>query len=183
MSVNTVQILSNPKIIVALEQFQGIRKEEDEVQLLSNPKILAVLKEFHAEMERGNFPAPEKVVVVGNEEEDMFDESVLQNIKQEGKPSSKPAKCKLTEYDEFSKVWTTPEHRKKASKKEFAFSTGSQHRGEVAMLDATSEELKKMADIKIDWFRKGDKILAGSKSTQSKNIFTQVSCCFLAFLY
>ena len=183
MSANTVQILSNPNIIVALEQFQGIRKEQDEVQLLSNPKILAVLKEFHAEMEQGNFPAPEKVVVVPNEEEDMFDESVLQNIKQEGKPSSKPAKCKLTEYDEFSKVWTTPKCRKKTSEKEVAFSAGSPHRGEVATHDATSDELKKMVDVKMDWIRKGDKILAGSKSTQSKNIFTQVSYCFLVFLY
>ena len=34
MSANTVQILSDPKIIVALEQFQGIRKEQNEVQLL-----------------------------------------------------------------------------------------------------------------------------------------------------
>ena len=151
MSANTVQILSNPNIIVALEQFQGIRKEQDEVQLLLNPKILTVLKEFHAEMEQGNFPAPEKAVVIGNEEEDMFDKSVLQNIKQEGKPSSKPAKRKLTEYDEFSKVWTTPKHRKKASEKEFAFSAGSPHRGEVAMCDTTSDELKKMVDIKIDW--------------------------------
>ena len=41
MSANTVQILSDPKIIVALEQFQGIRK-----QLLSNPKIIVALKEF-----------------------------------------------------------------------------------------------------------------------------------------
>ena len=183
MSANTVQILSNPNIIVALEQLQGIRKEQDEVQLLLNLKILTALKEVHAEMERGNFPAPEKAVVVGNEEEDMFNESVLQNIKREGKPSSKPAKHKLTEYDEFSKVWTTPKRRKKASEKEFAFSAGSLHRGEVATRDATSDKLKKMVDVKIDWIRKGDKILAGSKSTQSKNIFTQVSCCFLAFLY
>ena len=61
MSANTVQILSDPKIIVALEQFQGIRKEQDEVQLLSNPKIIVALKEFHAAMERGDFDSEEKV--------------------------------------------------------------------------------------------------------------------------
>ena len=180
MSANTVQILSNPNIIVALEQFQGIRKEQYEVKLLSNPKVLAALKEFHAEMERGNFPEEEKVVVVPNEEEELFDESMLQNMEQEGKSSSRPAKRKLTENDEFTKVWTTPKCRKK--EKEFAFSTGSPHRGEVAMRDATSDELKKMVDVKIDWVRKGDKILAGSKSTQSKSIFTQVTYCFY-FLY
>ena len=134
-----------------MEQFQGKRKEQDEVQILSNLKVLAALKEFHAEIEWGNFPAPEKVVVVPNEEEDIFKESVLQNMKQERKPSSRLAKRKLTEYDEFSKVWTTPKHRKKVSEKELAFSTGSPHRGEVAMCDATSDELKKMVDIKIDW--------------------------------
>ena len=184
MGANTVQILSNPKIIVALEQFQGIRKEQDEVQLLSNPKILAALKDFHSQMEQGNVPAPENVVVVPNEEEDMFNKSVLQNIKQEEKLSSKPAKRKLTEYDEFSKVWTTPKRiKKKESEKGFAFSAGSPHRGEVAMPDATTDELKKMVDVKIDWIRKGDRVMAGSKSTQSKNIFTQVSYCFLVFLY
>ena len=59
MSANTVQILSDPKIIVALEQFQGIRKEQDQVQLLSNPKIIVALKEFHAAMERGDFDSEE----------------------------------------------------------------------------------------------------------------------------
>ena len=181
LSANTVQILSNPKIIVALEQFQGIRKEQDEVQLLSNPKVLVALKEFHAEMERGNFAAGEKLEVVPDEEEDVFDEAVLQNMKQEGKTRSKPAKRKLTEYDEFTKVWTTPKRRKKGTEKDFAFSAGSPHRGKVATRDATSEELKKMVDVKIDWVRKGDKILAGSKSTQSKNIFTQVTYCVFFF--
>ena len=181
MSANTVQILSDPKIIVALEQFQGIRKEQDQVQLLSNPKIIVALKEFHTTMERGNFHSEEKVEVV--EEEELFDEAVLHNMKQEDKTHSRPAKCKLTEYDEFTKVWTTPKRRKKETEKEFAFSAGSLHRGKVAMCDATSEELKKMVDVKIDWVRKGDKMLAGSKSTQSKNIFTQVTYCFFFFLY
>ena len=98
MLANMVQILSNPNIIVALEQFQGIRKEQDEVQLLSSPKVLAVLKDFHAEMQRGHFPTEEKPIVVQNEEEDMFSETVLQNMKQEEKSSSRPAKRKLTEY-------------------------------------------------------------------------------------
>ena len=181
MSANTVQILSDPKIIVALEQFQGIRKEQDQVQLLSNPKIIVALKEFHAAMERGDFDSEEKVEVV--EEEDLFDEAVLHNIKQEDKMPSRPAKRKLTEYDEFTKVWTTPKRRKKETEKEFAFSAGSPHRGKVAMHDATSEQLKKMVDVKIDWVRKGDKLLAGSKSTQSKNIFTQVTYCFSFFFY
>ena len=181
MSANTVQILSDPKIIVALEQFQGIRKEQDEVQLLSNPKIIVALKEFHAAMERGDFDSEEKVEVV--EEEDLFDEAVLHNIKQEDKTPSRPAKRKLTEYDEFTKVWTTPKRRKKETEKEFAFSAGSPHRGKVATRDATSEQLKKMVDVKIDWVRKGDKLLAGSKSTQSKNIFTQVTYCFSFFFY
>ena len=181
MSANTVQILSDPKIIVALEQFQGIRKEQDQVQLLSNPKIIVALKEFHAAMERGNFHSEEKVEVV--EEEELFDEAVLHNMKQEDKTRSRPAKRKLTEYDEFTKVWTTPKRRKKETEKEFAFSAGSPHRGKVATRDATSEELKKMVDVKIDWVRKGDKMLAGSKSTQSKNIFTQVTYCFFFFLY
>ena len=83
MSANTVQILSDPKIIVALEQFQGIRKEQDQVQLLSNPKIIVALKEFHAAMERGDFHSEEKVEVV--EEEELFDEAVLHNMKQEDK--------------------------------------------------------------------------------------------------
>ena len=179
MSANTVQILSDPKIIVALEQFQGIRKEQDEVKLLSNPKIIVALKEFHAAMERGDFDSEEKVEVV--EEEDLFDEAVLHNIKQEDKTPSRPAKRKLTEYDEFTKVWTTPKRRKKETEKEFAFSAGSPHRGKVATRDATSEQLKKMVDVKIDWVRKGDKLLAGSKSTQSKNIFTQVTYCFCFF--
>ena len=179
MSANTVQILSDPKIIVALEQFQGIRKEQDQVQLLSNPKIIVALKEFHATMERGNFHSEEKVEVV--EEEELFDEAVLHNMKQEDKTRSRPAKRKLTEYDEFTKVWTTPKRRKKETEKEFAFSAGSLHRGKVATRDATSEELKKMVDVKIDWVRKGDKMLAGSKSTQSKNIFTQVTYCFFLF--
>ena len=179
MSANTVQILSDPKIIVALEQFQGIRKEQDQVQLLSNPKIIVALKEFHAAMERGNLHSEEKVEVV--EEEELFDEAVLHNMKQEDKMRSRPAKCKLTEYDEFTKVWTTPKRRKKETEKGFAFSAGSPHRGKVATRDATSEELKKMVDVKIDWVRKGDKMLAGSKSTQSKNIFTQVTYCFFGF--
>ena len=177
MSANTVQILSDLKIIVALEQFQGIRKEQDEVQLLSNPKIIVALKEFHAAMEKGDFDSEEKVV----EEEELFDEAVLHNIKQEDKMPSQPAKRKLTEYDEFTKVWTTPKRRKKEMEKEFAFSAGSPHRGKVAMRDATSEQLKKMVDVKIDWVQKGDKLLAGSKSTQSKNIFTQVTYCFSFF--
>ena len=181
MSANTVQILSDLKIIVALEQFQGIRKEQDEVQLLSNPKIIVALKEFHAAMERGDFDSEEKVEVV--EEEDLFDKAVFHNIKQEDKMPSQPAKRKLTEYDEFTKVWTTPKRRKKETEKEFAFSAGSLHRGKVAMCDATSEQLKKMVDVKIDWVRKGDKLLAGSKSTQSKNIFTQVTYCFYFFLF
>ena len=180
MSANTVQILSDPKIIVALEQFQGIRKEQDQVQLLSNRKIIVALKEFHAAMERGNFHSEEKVEVV--EEEELFDEAVLHNMKQEDKTRSRPAKHKLTEYDEFTKVWTTPKRRKKETEKEFAFSAGSLHRGKVATRDATSEELKKMVDVKIDWVRKGDKMLAGSKSTQSKNIFTQVTYCFFLYL-
>ena len=149
MSANTVQILSNPNIIVALEQFQGKRKEQDEVQLLSNPKVLAALKEFHAKIEWGNFPAPENVVVVSNEEEDMFSESVLQNMKQEGKPSSKPAKRKLTEYDKFSKVWTTPKCRKKASEKEFAFSAGSPHRGKWQHVMLRLMNLKKWWTSKL----------------------------------
>ena len=181
MSANTVQILSDPKIIVALEQFQGIRKEQDQVQLLSNPKIIVALKEFHAAMERGDFDSEEKVEVV--EEEELFNEAVLHNMKQEDKTPSRPAKRKLTEYDEFTKVWTTPKRRKKETEKEFAFSAGSPHRGKVATRDATSEQLKKMVDVKIDWVRKGDKLLAGSKSTQSKNIFTQVTYCFFVFFY
>ena len=98
MLANMVQILSNPNIIVALEQFQGIGKEQDEVQLLSSPKVLAVLKDFHTEMQRGHFPTEEKPIVVQNEEEDMFSETILQNMKQEEKSSSRPAKRKLTEY-------------------------------------------------------------------------------------
>ena len=180
MSANTVQILSDPKIIVALEQFQGIRKEQDQVQLLSNPKIIVALKEFHATMEREDFHSEEKVEVV--EEEELFNEAVLHNMKQEDKTRSWPAKHKLTEYDEFTKVWTTPKRRKKEMEKEFAFSAGSLHRGKVAMCDATSEEPKKMVDVKIDWVRKGNKMLAGSKSTQSNNIFTQVTYCF-GFFY
>ena len=122
MLANMVQILSNPNIIVALEQFQGIRKEQDEVQLLSSPKVLAVLKDFHAEMQRGHFPTEEKPIVVQNEEEDMFSETILQNMKQEEKSSSRLAKRKLPEYDEFTKVWTTPKWKKKSMEKEFAFS-------------------------------------------------------------
>ena len=184
MSTNTVQILSNPNLIVALEQFQVKRREQDEVQKLSNPKVLAALKEFHAEIEPGNVHVPEQVVVQ-NKEEEMFSKAVLKNMKEEGKPSSRPAKCKLTEYDEFSKVWMTPKCKKKVSNKEFAISVGSLHRGEVAMRDATCEELKKMVDVKIDWVRKGDKILTGSKSTQSKSIFTQVIyfCFFFIKVY
>ena len=181
MSANTVQILSDPKIIVALEQFQGIRKEQDQVQLLSNPKIIVALKEFHAAMERGNFHSEEKVEVV--EEEELFDKAVLHNMKQEDKTPSRPAKRKLTEYNEFTKVWTTPKRRKKETEKKFAFSAGSPHRGKVATCDATLEERKKMVDVKIDWVRKGDKLLAGSKSTQSKNIFTQVTYCFVFFVF
>ena len=172
MSANMVQILSDPKIIVALEQFQGIRKEQNQVQLLSNPKIIVALKEFHAAMERGNFHSEEKVEV------ELFNEAVLHNMKQEDKMPSRLAKRKLTEYDEFTKVLTTPKRRKKETEKEFAFSAGSPHRGKVATHDATLEELKKMVDVKIDWVRKGDKLLAGSKSTQSKTIFTQVTYCF-----
>ena len=67
--------------------------------------------------------------------------------------------------------------------KKFAFSAGSPHRGKVAMRDATSEQLKKMVDVKIDWVRKGDKLLAGSKSTQSKNIFTQVTFFVCLFFF
>ena len=181
MSANTVQILSDPQIIIALEQFQSIRKEQDKVQLLSNPKIIVALKEFHAAMERGDFDSEKNVEVV--EEEELFDEAVLHNMKQEDKTPSRPAKRKLTEYDKFTKVWTTPKRRKKETEKEFAFSAGSPHRGKVAMRDATSEQLKKMVDVKIDWVRKGDKLLAGSKSTQSKNIFTQVTYFFCLFFF
>ena len=140
MSANTVQILSDPKIIVALEQFQGIRKEQDQVQLLSNPKIIVAVKEFHAAMERGDFDLEEKVEVL--EEEELFDEAVLHNMKQEDKTPSRPAKRKLTEYDEFTKVWTTPKRRKKETEKEFAFSAGSPHGGkwQCVMLHRSSSK-------------------------------------------
>ena len=118
LSANTVQILSDPKIIIALEQFQGIRKEQDQVQLLSNPKIIVALKEFHAEMERGNFHSEEKVDDV--EEEELFDEAVLHNMKQE-KMHSRLAKCKITEYDKFTKVWTTPKRKKWKRKRTLLF--------------------------------------------------------------
>ena len=51
-------------------------------------------------MERRDFDSEEKVEVV--EEEDLFDKAVLHNIKQEDKTPSRPAKRKLTEYDEFT---------------------------------------------------------------------------------
>ena len=88
MSASTVQILSNPNLIVALEQFQGKRREQDEVQILSNPKVLAALKEFHVEIEHRNFPLSVQVPV-HNEDEDMFSEEVLQNMKQEEKQEGK----------------------------------------------------------------------------------------------
>ena len=83
MSANTVQILSDPKIIVALEQFQGIRKEQDEVQLLSKPKIIVALKGSTPQWRGGISIQKKRVEVV--EEEDLFDEAVLHNIKQEDK--------------------------------------------------------------------------------------------------
>ena len=48
MSAETVQILSDPQLLKAIEIFQGSRMpEEGDVEMLSNPRVLQALREFN----------------------------------------------------------------------------------------------------------------------------------------
>ena len=49
MSKTTVQILSNPSLISALEVFQGAKfRTQDDMELLNNQRVLQALRDFHA---------------------------------------------------------------------------------------------------------------------------------------
>ena len=52
MSTATVQILSNPSLISALEVFQGTRfGTQDDMELLKNQRVLQALREFHGTLD------------------------------------------------------------------------------------------------------------------------------------
>ena len=107
MSTATVQILSNPSLISALEVFQGTRfAMQDDMELLKNQHVLQALREFHGTLDSDVTPpvpptcpsAPSTLPSAPTEEE--FDEKVVENIKQEERPKC-GAKRKLTDYESF----------------------------------------------------------------------------------
>ena len=123
MSTATVQILSNPSLVSALEVFQGTRfGTQDDMELLKNQRVLQALREFHVTLDSDVTPpvhptcasapstlpsapsglssAPSTLPSAPTEEE--FDEKVVENIKQE-RPK-RAAKRKLTDYKSFAGV-------------------------------------------------------------------------------
>ena len=51
MTAETVQILSDPQLLKAIEIFQGSRMpEEGDVEMLSNPRVLRALHEFKSKL-------------------------------------------------------------------------------------------------------------------------------------
>ena len=59
MSTATVQILSNPSLISALEVFQGTRfRMQDDMELLKNQRVLQALREFHGTLDSDVTPPP-----------------------------------------------------------------------------------------------------------------------------
>ena len=106
-STATVQILSNPSLITALEVFQGSKfGSQDDIELLRNPRVLQAVREFHSSIG----------TEVSGSPEEQFDENVIQHMKKEGVPSKRGAKRKLTDYESFAGVLKTTPKRKKSSK-------------------------------------------------------------------
>ena len=130
MSTATVQILSNPSLVSALEVFQGTRfGMQDDMELLKNQRVLQALREFHVTLDSDVTPpvhptcasapstlasapssllsAPSSLPSVPSTlpsapTEEEFDEKVVENIKQERPKHA--AKRKLTDYESFAGV-------------------------------------------------------------------------------
>ena len=116
MSTATVQILSNPSLISALEVFQGTRfGMQDDMELLKNQHVLQAVREFHGTLDSDVTPpvpptcpsAPSTLpsapsTLPSAPTEDKFDEKVVENIKQERPKCG--AKRKLTDYESFAGV-------------------------------------------------------------------------------
>ena len=199
MSTASVQILSNPSLVSALEVFQGTRfGTQDDMELLKNQRVLQALREFHVTLDSDVTPppvhptcasAPSSLPSVPSSlpsvpstlpsapTEEEFDEKVVENIKQERPKCA--AKHKLTDYESFAGVLKSIPKRKKSSKESSVEQTyGSPNRGIISTRDSTKPGMKAMAKGKVEHMREGDVILKKSDVSSKKQnmaVFSQVS--------
>ena len=158
MSAETVQILSNPQLLKAIEIFQGSRMpEEGEVEMLSNPRVLRALREFNRveilPQEEHQRSCPEAFFsnVTSTPDGTLAPLISPSRMKKEGQ--KRTSKKRLSDFDTFSQVWSnTPKRRTggKMSETQVQISMSSPDHGreEPKMLQQTNYDISSVQKYK-----------------------------------
>ena len=187
MTAETVQILSDPQLLKAIEVFQGSRMpEEGDIVMLSNPRVLQALCEFN------------RVEIVPEEEnQKSFPEGMFSNVTStpDGRaiPLISPSRMKkegqkrmsrkwLSDFDMFNQVWSSTPKRRRGGKmsetQQVQINMSSPDHGKRATKDASTDELLRIQSTKVQRMKQLDRLLKRNPtSTKScmRQIYNQVN--------
>ena len=193
LSEENVIILSDPLVLRALESFQGAGECGGvELDILKDQKVLDALKNFQSNVGKEN------CYLTSTPTEDEIPESrdrliPPEMIKRErGKPTEKEkdssrergAKPKLLDLSSFTDaVKNTPKTKKARKQHPLNFSAGSPIRDVLPSRDATTEDLMKFSEGKVEIMKTLDSMLKKTPVSSQKftrNLFETVSFYFLS---
>ena len=186
LSAEMVQILSDPAIVDALEVFQGKKKGTDsDTEMLRDPKVLRALTALQADPDAGKgISASSSPIVLsgGGDAPPIIPEEKIKREFPEKK--GRGAKRKLADYASFSAVVkNTPKTKKKKTEAQSSvtFSAGSPTRGILSSRDATTADLLKYCDVKVEVMKRLDNCMRKTPTTSAKitkGLFDTVSKIF-----
>ena len=186
LSAEMVQILSDPAIVDALEVFQGKKKGTDsDTEMLRDPKVLRALTALQADPDAGKgISASSSPIILsgGGDAPPIIPEEKIKKEFTEKK--GRGAKRKLADYASFSAVVkNTPKTKKKKTEAQSSvtFSAGSPTRGILSSRDATTADLLKYCDVKVEVMKRLDNCMRKTPTTSTKitkGLFDTVSKIF-----
>ena len=186
LSAEMVQILSDPAIVDALEVFQGKKKGTDsDTKMLRDPKVLRALTALQGDPDAGKgISASSSPIILsgGGDAPPIIPEEKIKKEFPEKKGCG--AKRKLADYASFSAVVkNTPKTKKKKTEAQSSviFSAGSPTRGILSSRDATTADLLKYCDVKVEVMKRLDNCMRKTPTTSAKitkGLFDTVSKIF-----
>ena len=189
LSEENVIILSDPLVLRALESFQSAGECGGlELDILKDEKVLDALKNFQSNVGKDN------CYMTSTPTEDEIPERLIppELIKTENKQPEKEkdssrergAKRRLLDLSSFTDaVKNTPKAKKARKQHPLNFSAGSPIRDVVPSRDATTEDLVKFAEGKVETMKTLDSMLKKTPVSSPKitrNLFETVSFYFLS---
>ena len=186
----TVELLSNPQILRALQSFQGITPDyQVDISILYDPNVLAALKCLHENAEYFCGPATSTPINV-NIDTNSGNLIPIENIKKEDddkKEQLPVAKRKLTDLQSFQDAMKKNPGRKRRKKEtgapEVDISLGSPVRGEIVSRDISTEKLLEYTKPKVEIMRAIDSSMRKtpiSSAKMTRGLFDKVQAvhCF-----